>query len=204
MANLQLMKTTITRALNTTVLLAKKHSPEILVVGGVIGTVASAVMACKATTKLDEILEDTKLRVDLVHDVREHPENYENGDEFTEEDAKKELTTAYVRAGLKVAQVYAPAVILGALSITSILTGHNILKRRNLALAAAYTAVDKGFKEYRGRVIERFGEEIDKQLTYNLKPEEVEETVIDEKTGKEKKVKKTVYKGDGTSSDPYR
>ena len=38
----------------------KKHSPEILVVTGVIGTVASAVMACKATTKLSEVMDNAK------------------------------------------------------------------------------------------------------------------------------------------------
>ena len=38
----------------------KKHSPEILAVTGTIGVVASAVMACKATTKLNDILEDSK------------------------------------------------------------------------------------------------------------------------------------------------
>lgn len=38
----------------------KKHSPEILVVAGVVGTVASAVMACHATTKLDSVLEKSK------------------------------------------------------------------------------------------------------------------------------------------------
>ena len=37
----------------------KKHSPEILAVTGTIGVVASAVMACKATTKLNDILEDS-------------------------------------------------------------------------------------------------------------------------------------------------
>ena len=30
----------------------KKHSPEILIVAGVVGVVTSAVMACKATTKV--------------------------------------------------------------------------------------------------------------------------------------------------------
>ena len=38
----------------------KKHSPEILIVAGVVGTVASAVMACHATTKLDSVLEKSK------------------------------------------------------------------------------------------------------------------------------------------------
>ena len=38
----------------------KKHSPEILVIAGVVGGVASAVMACKATTKAGDILDDTK------------------------------------------------------------------------------------------------------------------------------------------------
>ena len=35
----------------------QKHSPEILVVAGVIGTVVGAIMACKATTKVNSILE---------------------------------------------------------------------------------------------------------------------------------------------------
>ena len=49
----------------------KKHSPEILVVAGVVGTVASAVMACKATTKVNDILDQTKKDVDNVHKVLE-------------------------------------------------------------------------------------------------------------------------------------
>lgn len=36
----------------------KKHSPEILVVAGVVGTVVSAVLACRATTKVSEIMTD--------------------------------------------------------------------------------------------------------------------------------------------------
>ena len=45
----------------------KKHSPEILVVAGVIGVVTSAVMACKATTKVNEILDKTKEDVEDVY-----------------------------------------------------------------------------------------------------------------------------------------
>ena len=46
-------------------------------------------------------------------------------------------------------------------------------------MGAAYAAIDKGFKEYRNRVIERFGEEVDRELKYNLKAKKFDETVID-------------------------
>lgn len=62
----------------------------------------------------------------------------------------------------------------------------------NVALAAAYATVDKTFKEYRNRVVERFGAEVDKELRYNIKAKKFEETVTDPDSGKEKKVKSTV------------
>lgn len=167
----------------------KKHSPEILVVAGVVGTVASAVMACKATTKVNDILEETKTKVDQIHEVLADESIPE--EKYSEEDSKKDLTIVYAQAGIKLVKLYAPAVALGVLSLTSILASHRILNKRNVALAAAYTTVDRSFKEYRGRVIERFGKELDRELKYNIKAKEIEETVVDSK-GKEKTVKKTV------------
>ena len=171
----------------------KKHSPEILVVAGVVGTVASAVMACKATTKVSAIIDNAKSGVEAVHYGLEHPE--ELSDNYTVEDSKKDLAIIYAQAGAQLIKLYAPAVALGALSITAILTSNNILRQRNLALAAAYTAVDKSFKGYRNRVVERFGEELDKELRYNIKAVEVKETVEDE-NGKKKTVKKTIQVAD--------
>lgn len=167
----------------------KKHSPEILVVAGVVGVVASAVMACKATTKVSAVLETAKSDIEDIHYAVEHPEALK--EEYTVEDSKKDLAIVYTKTGLELVKLYAPAVILGAASITSILTSHNIMRKRNVALAAAYATVDKGFKAYRSRVVERFGEELDKELRYNIKKEEIEETVVNE-DGTEQKVKKTV------------
>ena len=154
----------------------KKHSPEILVVAGVVGTVASAVMACHATTKLDSVLEKSKKDVDAIHKCAE---NEELAAEYSKDDAKKDLAIVYVQAGVKVAKLYAPAVALGTLSIASIVASHDILKKRNVALAAAYATVDKTFKEYRNRVVERFGAEVDKEIRYNIKAKKFEETVTD-------------------------
>ena len=190
----------LTRTLNRVGLKLKKHSPEILVVTGVVGTVASAVMACKATTKIDEVLAETKDNIDKTKD---YVEKKGFSEKYTEEDYKKDLTIFYAKGGLELVKLYAPSVALGALSITAILSGHNVLRKRNVALAAAYATVEKGFKEYRGRVVERFGEELDRELKYNIKAKEAEETTVDEKTGEEKVTKKTVNVADPNNYSTY-
>lgn len=190
----------LTRTLNRVGLKLKKHSPEILVVTGVVGTVASAVMACKATTKIDEVLAETK---DNIEKTKDYVEKKGFSEKYTEEDYKKDLTIFYAKGGLELVKLYAPSVALGALSITAILSGHNVLRKRNVALAAAYATVEKGFKEYRGRVVERFGEELDRELKYNIKAKEVEETTVDEKTGEEKVTKKTVNVVDPNNYSTY-
>lgn len=178
------------RSINKTMFKVKKHSPEILVVTGVIGVVASAVMACKATTKISKISDEHKKQIDELHLALERGET-KAGESYDVEDSKKDLTIIYAQTGLKYVKLYAPSMVLGALSITAIISSNNILRKRNVALAAAYTAVDKSFKNYRNRVVERFGKELDKELRYNIKSKEIEETVVDD-DGKEKKIKKTV------------
>lgn len=189
----------LTRTVNRAGLKLKKHSPEILVVTGVVGVVASAVMACKATTKIDTILAEAKEKVDAIHEISADPETK---DLYTEEDGKKDLVLVYTQTGLKLAKLYGPSLLLGAASIGCILASNNIIRKRNVALAAAYTAVDNSFKEYRGRVIERFGKELDRELKYNIKTEEVEEVVVDE-DGKETIVKTPVDVMDPNVYSPY-
>lgn len=197
MAKLAIMNN-VTRTFNKVGFKFKKHSPEILVAAGVVGVIGSTVIACKATTKATELIKQAKEDVEAIKKCAEV-----NKEEYTEEDVKKAVGLTYTKAGLNVAKLYAPAVALGALSITAIVSSHNILRKRNIALAAAYATVDKSFKEYSGRVIERFGEELDKELRYGLKTKEIEETVVDEK-GNEKIVKKSVQVVEDTNLySPY-
>lgn len=189
--------TKMSRAIHKVGFKVKKHSPEILIVAGVVGTVASAVMACKATTKLDDILEKAKEDIDDVHD---YIESDRFSEEYTEEEGKKALALVYVRTGVDIVKLYAPSVALGALSLTAIISSHNILRKRNVTLAAAYAAVETSFKDYRKRVVERFGEELDNELRYNIKPVEIEETVTNE-DGSETTVTKTVNAIDPNTID---
>lgn len=172
--------TSVNRTAHKVGLKIKKHSPEILVVVGVAGVITSAVMACKATTKATDVIEEHKKEMDDIHFVSEtKPEKY------SEEDLQKDTVIVYTQTAVKLAKLYGPSVAIGAASIACIIGSHNILTKRNAALAAAYTAVDKTFKEYRNRVVDRFGKEVDKQLRYNIKAKEFEETTIDE-NGNEK------------------
>jgi hypothetical protein len=198
-------KTEIMKSVNgvasKTVMKLKKHSPKILVVAGIAGTVVSAVLACKATTKVAEILDETKGTLDTIHEGMET--GAINGQEYTTEDGKKDTVVVYAQTGIKLAKLYGPAIILGTLSITSILASNNILRKRNVALGAAYAAIDKSFEEYRGRVIERFGEQVDTELKYGIKAKKFEEIEVDPETGKEKKVKKTVMVADPNLQSDY-
>lgn len=183
------------------VMKVEKHSPEILVVAGVVGAVASAVLACKATTKVNDILTEAKETLDIIHEGAET--GAINGTVYNKEDAKKDTAIVYVQTSLKLAKLYAPAMVLGTLSITGILASNNILRKRNVALSAAYATIDTSFKEYRKRVVERFGEDVDNELKYGIKAMQYTENEVDPETGKTKKVKKTTMVTDPNFKSDY-
>ena len=169
-----------TRLLSSTQYQVKKHSPEILMVAGIAGTIVGTVLACKATTKVSEIIEEKNKNIENVHTCLEY-----NTKEYTEEDSKKDLTIIYAQTGVKLFKLYAPAIGVMALSFASIIAGHKVLKKRNIAIAAAYAAIDKGFKQYRKNVIEEFGEGVDQQMRFGLKSKEIKKKDKDGKTVKE-------------------
>ena len=189
----------MTRTFNRTGLQLKKHSPEILLAAGVVGVVASGVMACKATLKVQEIVDDAKGKIDTIHEVSNDPSMAEK---YTEEDSKKDLAIVYTQTAVKMIKLYGPSVALCVASLGCMIGSNRILNKRNVAFAAAYTAVDKSFKEYRGRVIERFGKQMDKELRYNIKAQEIEEVSVDEK-GKEVTKKSTVEVMDPNAYSQY-
>ena len=181
----------VTRTFHKVWFKLKKHSPEILVVAGVIGTVTSAVMACKATLKVNDVIDETKETIEDIHYCIGKGLKTSDGEEYTQEVANKELTIVYIQTGWKFAKLYGPAVLLGVASIGCMVGSNQILRKRNIALGAAFTAMDKSFKEYRGRVIEKFGKDLDRELRFNTKAKQMKETVVDE-NGKESTVTKTV------------
>lgn len=169
-----------TKVFHKSVFELRKHSPEILMVAGIAGTVVTTVIACKQTLKVTKIMDEHKETTDAVHKCLE-----EKRSDYTQEDANKDLTIAYTQTGVKLAKLYAPAIGLGVLSIGAIVSGHKILKKRNVALAAAYAIVDRSFKNYRSNVVDRFGAKVDDELRHNIKATTQKTKGEDGKTVKE-------------------
>lgn len=157
-------------------LLLEKNSPSLLFGAGIVGVVGSTVLACRATLKMQDVLEETQSKLNtaktLVHD------------DYSEKDRQRDVVIIHVQTGAKIARLYGPAIVLGGASIAALTRSHNILNERNAALTAAYAALDRGFKEYRQRVVEKYGE--DEDLAFRHGSREVE--VIDPETGKKKTV----------------
>ena len=181
----------VTRSLHKVGFKFKKHSPEILVVTGVIGIVTSTVIACKATTKVNDIVTESKKTIDKIHDCVGKGLHTSDGEEYTQEVANKDLAIVYTQTAWKFVKLYGPSVLIGAASIGCMVGSNRILRKRNVALAAALTTVEKSFKDYRGRVIDRFGKDLDRELRFGIKAKEIKEKVIDE-NGNETTVTKTV------------
>ena len=172
-----------------------KYSPEIFAGLGCIGLVAAGVIACKKTLKVTEIKEKKKDILDQIDEMEKNGLADENV-EYTAEDAANDRRLVKVKTALDYVKLYSIPVGMTIVSIGSIFWGHKILRKRNGALIAAYTAIDKSFKEYRKRVVDKFGTDVDRQLKFGSEIVE-EKTKVKGEDGKTKTVttKKEVVKG---------
>lgn len=181
---------------NKTEMYVRKYSPEILTGAGVVGVVATTVIACKATLKVNDILDEYKTTIENIEKVK----TMDNVD-YTEEDEKKDRFTLTVQTGVKLVKLYLPAASLGLISISCLVQSNRILKKRNAALSAAYMTLDKSFKKYRENVKERFGEEVDKEMRYSIKTKKI--TEVDENGNEVEKEIKTIDPDDPSNYSDY-
>lgn len=177
------LKNAVTSKVARQVLLGKKHSPVILFAGGVVGVVATTVLACRATLKVDEILEEAEEKIAATRELQHF--------DYSTRDRRKDQAYISTRTTLKIARLYAPAVIVGGLSIAALTGSHVVLTRRNTGLMSAYAALDQGYKAYQQRVREELGEEKELEIRHNVEEVRVDDT----KKGEVKTVKQVRKEG---------
>lgn len=126
----------------------RKHSPEILTGIGIAGMVVTTVLAVRATPEAMRRIEIKK-----------------------KEESNKKLTVAQtVQAAGK---YYSPAIATGAASIACIIGASTVNKRRNVALATAYSLAETSLRNYRDRVIEAIGEKEEQTILRKMDSDSV-------------------------------
>lgn len=180
---MKLVPAVIGQKIARSTLLAQKGSPKLLFGAGMVGMVGSTILACRATLKMDEVLGEAKGKLTLAKTLQH--------EQYSERDRQRDISLIYFQTSVRIVKLYGPAIILGGVSIAALTRSHSILTKRNAALTAAYAALEKGFDEYRARVVDKYGEEQDRDFRYGV--QEVE--IVDPETNK-KKIVKRVDPGD--------
>lgn len=183
---------TISELTNSASLQVKKHSPEILLGVGVVSFVGTIVLACKATTKMEAVMDKHAEDLDnLKHPERIEAAAEEKGVEYTEDDLKKDKIIVYKDVAIDTAKVFAPVVAAAVLTLACFLGAYKIVNSRYIAVTAAYNIVSSAFDKYRSRVRDELGDEMDRHFRYNTTVDTITTTTFNEK-GKEKTQKEKV------------
>lgn len=155
-------------------LILQNYAPEILTGVGLASMTGGAILAVKATLKLEDTLAAAEIRISEV--------KLGSYDERAQEVVA--LRKVYLKNALEFTKLYGPAVSLFIAGGVSIVTATGIMRKRNVALIAAYNALEKSFSAYRARVIEDLGPEKDRDYRLGI-------TENSEKGEDGKKVSKT-------------
>lgn len=168
----------ITRNIGKATMVLKKHSPTILTVCGIVAGVAATGFAVKATLHCDEVLDRHNEKMTDIKKARIAADNDEDID-YPEHAEKRDKQVVYLQTALDFARLYMPTVLLTGLSITCVLSAHNILSKRNAAVMAAFAALSDQFESYREKVVEELGKDKDAEFIRGIS--EVE--MLDDETG---------------------
>lgn len=120
----------------------KRASPTILSCIAAIGTVATAVLAVKATPKAIEYIQ---MNTGYNHDgVMEVP-------------SKEEIVKATWKN-------YIPAVAVGLGTIVCILSANGLNRKQQATITSAYVLLENAYKEYKNKLKDIYGEETDTEV----------------------------------------
>lgn len=183
MIDLTVLKGTVVKTVSRGGLLAMKYSPQILMGAGVVGVVASTVMACRATLQIEAIMDEAEIKLEKAHKGRKDFDQ----ETYPDSEYQKDLLRIYTNRAASVARLYAPAAVIGAVSVSAMIGSNVILTKRNAAIAAAYKVLDQSFKSYRERNIAAIGEEKEESMRHGMTETTTTEIVKGE-DGKKKKV----------------
>ena len=188
------MNPRIGRRIRKTGLIVRKNLPNITTALSVVGVLGTAFFSARAAYKSVKPIEEHK---EKMGQLRANKEKFDTSKEYN-----KEVAVVYKKTAKELIKVYWPAAVSSGLTIAGILTTNNVHRKRYLTMAGMYTSVAAAYNEYRKRVSEKYGEEAERDLYYNIQREEII-TVETDKKGNEKTKVEVVTKPGTTESTDY-
>lgn len=183
---------------NDTALFMDKNKPEIMLVAGLVGVIGATVLACRATLKAKDVVEEHNERLEEIQENLNEEEKKELPVE-----AKKDIRKVYLKTSLKLAKTYAPAIAVETAAFALLIKSNSVQRDRLAGLTAAYITVDQAFKKYRQAVIEELGEEKDLEFKTGLKKQKIEAIVEDEEGNEKLKKEEGLVLPDGRYISEY-
>lgn len=161
-----------------------QKSPEICVAGAIILGVTGTVLACRATLKVDTVLDSYKEKMEKIHQGEELQASgsLEEGHEYPVEKARQDKFVTVLQTGVDLFRLYLPSLVCGTMAIALVLKSYQIMMQRQATLLIAYEGLQKAYDAYRDRVREEIGVEREEDIYKGVKRVET----VDEK-GKKKK-----------------
>lgn len=135
--------------LQSSIIFLKKNASTILTCAGGAGVIATSVMAVKATPKALALLENAK---------------EEKGENLTKTEKIKVAGPAYI-----------PAVLIGASTIACIFGANTLNQRQQAALMSAYALLDNSYKDYKKKVEELYGKDVESFVREEITKDKYEE-----------------------------
>lgn len=173
-----------------------KNSPEILMIVGTVSVIGGTVLACRQTLKCEEILDDHKARLERKEEVIE-----EYGEEYTEADRRKDTVNIYLTTCGRFVRKFAIPSVMIIGGIGCMFLAKNITNKRYFAAMTALNGVTEAFNQYRERVRQALGEEVDKAMLTGGQLEKKAPMVITDEDGNETTIKKDSIIVDGEKRD---
>lgn len=137
--------------------LAIDHSPTILTTVGVVGTITTAYLAGKVSFEAADMI------------------RLKEGLDYRSEDDRRDPRERIKDRVELVWKLYIPVIATGSAAVTCIIAANTVGNRRYAAMAAATSVLERGYDEYKAKVIEKIGEKKEELVRSEIAADRFEE-----------------------------
>jgi hypothetical protein len=166
---MKILSDRVSRTLGTVGLKLSEKSPHIMFGVGLVGVGAAAVLACRATLRLEETVDDIREDVDAVKEMGYKRVGRVNADQ----ERAKDMVYVAGRSVIRIGQLYGPSLLVGGASVGLLIGGHYKLAKRNAALTTTLAAVTQAYAAYRERVRDVIGRDRELEIYHGVREIEV-------------------------------